>query len=202
MTQFKILDWKSDNSAVFRKTKDKWGGLSNMASGYPVELFGVTFWTNESLYQACRFTEHPEIQQKLSEEKNPMKAKWFSRANISNTRPDWDSVRVEMMKWSIDMKASQNQKFVDLLLETGKLDIVEYSTKDQFWGAEPAGEETLSGCNVLGILLTLKRNLISSGENYRIVEPPNLNDFKFFGRNIERVSNGENLSQSLVNFSG
>ena len=39
---------------VVYKTKEVFGGLSNMASGYPLQINGVCILTTEALYQACR----------------------------------------------------------------------------------------------------------------------------------------------------
>ncbi len=44
-----------DESAIFRKTAERFGGLSNMAPGYPLLINGVRMLTSEALYQACRF---------------------------------------------------------------------------------------------------------------------------------------------------
>lgn len=40
---------------VVYKTKEDFGGLSNMASGYPLQINGVRILITEALYQACRF---------------------------------------------------------------------------------------------------------------------------------------------------
>ncbi len=146
--------WNKETSAVFSKTKEKWGGLSNFAGGYPIVYGGLKFWNSEALYQSCRFTENPEIQEQIANEKNPMKAKWLSRKHIHLTRPDWEEVKVSAMELTIRQKFLQNISFRKILLETGDMDIVEFSKKDSFWGAKPTNEENvLFGMNVLGIVL-------------------------------------------------
>ena len=40
-------------SAVFLKTNERFGGLSNMAPGFPIVLNGVRIRTSEALYQAA-----------------------------------------------------------------------------------------------------------------------------------------------------
>ena len=65
--------------AVFRKTHEKNGGLSNMAAGYPVYFNGTQIRTSEALYQACRFPDYPDIQKEIINQKSPMTAKDISR---------------------------------------------------------------------------------------------------------------------------
>ena len=52
--------------AVFLKTKERFGGLSNMAGGYPIRLLGLRIPTTEHLYQACRFPHMPGLQRRSS----------------------------------------------------------------------------------------------------------------------------------------
>jgi predicted NAD-dependent protein-ADP-ribosyltransferase YbiA (DUF1768 family) len=62
------------DSVVFKKTKEAFGGLSNMAAGYPIKINRVPILTSEALYQACRFPLLPEIQQLILDAKSPMAA--------------------------------------------------------------------------------------------------------------------------------
>ena len=66
------------SSVVFRKTDEPFGGLSNMASGFPLSLNGSRILTSEALYQACRFPHRPEVQRLIIEQKSPMTAKMKS----------------------------------------------------------------------------------------------------------------------------
>src|SRR5688500_646897 len=116
----------------FRKTKEAFGGLSNMASGYGLNVNGIIIPTAEHLYQACRFPNHPELQESIIHEASPMNAKLISRKNTELTREDWNKVRVKIMKWCLEIKLSQNwEKFSTLLLETGDKAIVEFTKKDK-----------------------------------------------------------------------
>lgn len=94
-------------SAVFLKTNERFGGLSNMAPGFPIVLNGVRIRTSEALYQACRFPR----------------------------RPDWDAVRVKIMRWCLRVKLAQKwQTFSKLLLSTGDMPIVEKKVRrNDFW---------------------------------------------------------------------
>jgi len=59
---------------TFRKTAEKFGGLSNMAGGYLLNVNGVKILTSEALYQACRFPHLPEVQRLIIAERSPMTA--------------------------------------------------------------------------------------------------------------------------------
>lgn len=180
---------------TFRKTAEKFGGLSNMAGGYLLNVNGVKILTSEALYQACRFPHLPEVQRLIIAERSPMTAKMKSKPHRGNSRVDWDIVRTKVMRWCLQVKLVQNwDQFSKLLLETGDLSIVEDSRKDDFWGAKPADEEILIGANVLGRLLMQVREQIKSGEitSKTIVKPLPIQDFLLYGQEISPVSvNGE-----------
>lgn len=76
-------------SAVFLKTRERFGGLSNMAAGFPLVVNGVPIRTSEALYQACRFPLKPEVQKLIIAERSPMTAKMRGKPYRNFTRPDW-----------------------------------------------------------------------------------------------------------------
>lgn len=53
--------------ALDYKTKEDFGGLSNMAPGCPLQINGVRIPTAEALYQACRFPHLPDLQREIIE---------------------------------------------------------------------------------------------------------------------------------------
>jgi predicted NAD-dependent protein-ADP-ribosyltransferase YbiA (DUF1768 family) len=55
----------------FCKSDDEFGGLSNLADGYPLQLNGLKVPSSEHLYQALKFSDHPEIQKSILEAKTP-----------------------------------------------------------------------------------------------------------------------------------
>jgi ribA/ribD-fused uncharacterized protein len=176
---------------TFRKTAEKFGGLSNMAGGYLLNVNGVKILTSEALYQACRFPHLPEVQRLIIAERSPMTAKMKSKPYRDNSRVDWDIVRTKVMRWCLQVKLVQNwEKFSELLLETGDLSIVEDSRKDDFWGAKPEDEEILTGANVLGRLLMQVREQIKTGEitSETIVKPLPIQKFLLYGQEISSVS--------------
>src|SRR5579859_3354816 len=95
-------------AAVFCKTTEGFGGLSNMAGGFPLRVNGINILTSEALYQACRFPHLPEVQRLIIEQKSPMTAKMKSKPYRDQSRSDWDSVRVRIMRWCLRVKLAQN----------------------------------------------------------------------------------------------
>ena len=179
-----------EQSVVFRKTSEAFGGLSNMASGYPLQINGVAILTSEALYQACRFPQLSEVQKLIIEQRSPMTAKMKSKPYRSESRPDWDAVRIPIMRWCLRVKLAQNwERFGSLLLATGEQLIVEESHRDAFWGATPADEGRLIGMNILGQLLMELRGDLQNHDapNLRTVSPPDVRQFLLYDRVIGMV---------------
>ena len=178
---------------VFHKTKESFGGLSNMASGFPLRVNGVRILTSEALYQACRFPYLPDVQREIIGQHSPMTAKMKSKPHRKESRTDWDHVRTKVMRWCLRVKLAQNYEgFGRLLLATEDRPIVEQSRKDDFWGAKVVGvtDETLIGQNILGRLLMELREQLKSDttEALKAVLPPNIPDFLLLGKPVETVS--------------
>lgn len=175
-----ISRFNRNESVVFRATKDRWGGLSNMAAGYGLLVNGHLFRTSEALYQALRYTDDVSedgvlIQELIRQEKSPMAAKMVSKKYYGLTRDDWDFTRVKVMDWCLRAKLYAHwEKFGQLLLATGKLPIVEESHKDRFWGAVPlkGNNDVLEGENTLGHLLARLRSHVTDGRRPNIEELP------------------------------
>ena len=186
----KIRTYHRANSVVFLKTNERFGGLSNMASGYPLCVNSHHILTAEALYQACRFPHMPEVQRQIIEQRSPMTAKMKSKRYRNNSRPDWHQVRVSIMRWCLRVKLVQNwQKFSHLLLKSGDLPIVEQSGKDDFWGAKPMENGTLVGINVLGrLLMELREEVVRSEKTPLFLKPIHISNFLLDGQEIETVS--------------
>ena len=173
------------------KTKEAFGGLSNMAGGFPLQVNGLRILTSEALYQACRFPHLPEVQRLIIEQASPMTAKMKSKPYRRDSRSDWTQVRVKIMRWCLRVKLARNWgTFSELLLKTGNRPIVEQSRKDDFWGAKEMDERVLVGRNVLGRLLMELREAVKTGDQDSLlrVEPLAIPDFMLDGRPIQMVS--------------
>ncbi|MXX81037.1 MAG: NADAR family protein [Chloroflexi bacterium] len=183
--------YRTSKVASFRKTRESWGGLSNMASGFPLKVGPVEVPSSEALYQACRSPDIPLVQHRIVSQKSAMKAKMVRRPYEEFTRDDWDEVRVPVMDWCLRLKLSQHiQSFGDLLWATGDRPIVENSHRDDFWGAIPQGD-SLVGLNVLGrLLMRLRRELINDGPSaFEDIEPPRgIRNLTLFGERVGTVA--------------
>lgn len=187
-TNTSLRSYKRSECIVFHKTNERFGGLSNMAPGFPLFVNGLRIGTSEVLYQACRFPHMPEVQELLLRERSPITAKMRSKPYREQSRPDWERVRVKIMRWCLRVKLAQNwDKFARLLEDTGDRPIVEFSRKDAFWGAQPEGEETLVGSNILGRLLMELREQLRGPqrEQLRLIEPPDIPNLLLLGRPIK-----------------
>jgi len=185
----KIRNYRTQECVVFSKTDGPFGGLSNMAPGYPLLINGHLLANSEVLYQAMRYPLFPEIQEEIITQHSPMTAKMISKKYRNKTRQDWDELRVKIMRWSLEVKLSQNwEKFGELLRKTGDKQIVEYSTKDHFWGASECGEGQLGGTNALGrLLMDLRNKYAHTNLKPECVAPPYITGFLLYGFEIETI---------------
>jgi len=189
--------YNMDECISFRKTTEKFGGLSNMASGYPIVVNNIFIRTSEALYQALRFTEFSEIQKEIISQTSPMTAKMKSKKYRDRTREDWHKLRVHIMRWTLRVKLLQNKDtFGKLLLETEDLPIVEESSKDTFWGAKLINNR-LEGMNVLGRLLMQLRAEYREYKDFNYIEPLKVENFCLYGKNITTILKEDKEKQEL-----
>lgn len=178
-------------SVVVYKTKESFGGLSNMAAGFPLRINGFRVPTSEALYQACRFPDLPEVQREIISQHSPMTAKMKGKPYRRATRSDWDSVRHKVMRWCLRVKLAQHHKeFGRLLLATKDKPIVERSRKDDYWGAILQQDgETLVGENALGRLLMELREALKKDTEGKLcsVPPLGLPNFMLFGEPLGAI---------------
>lgn len=190
MNQANIRQYDLRNVASFRITSEKWGELSNMCSGFPLVVNNTQIRSAEALYQACRFPSYPEIQKKIIEQSSPMIAKKVTKPYMGNTRDDWMNVRILIMKWVIRVKLAQNwDTFSKVLLSTNCIEIVEVSSKDDFWGAKPHDDNVYRGVNALGRLLMELRLQMqhNNREKFLHVKPLAIENFFLLGEKIELI---------------
>ena len=197
---FPLRSWSSENCVSFRKTAEEWGGLSNMAGGYPIRINEKDWLTSEALYQALRFPANPEIQTEIFIQKSPMAAKMKSKPfRLTHGRRDWDLVRIEIMYWCLQMKLHANQSsFGNLLLATTSFDIIEESHQDTFWGAKKDDEGRFYGKNVLGCLLMQLRKTVEQDSERTSYASPVFEHCLLFGQRISSVSTQIEPSQNRL----
>ncbi|WP_072366568.1 NADAR family protein [Chitinophaga sancti] len=177
-------------SVVFSKTNEAFGGLSNMAPGFPLFVNDNIVSNSEMLYQAMRFSLFPDIQYEIISQNSPMTAKMISKKHLERSRQDWEQIKIKVMRWCLEVKLCQNwDKFSELLKQTGTKSIVEFSTKDQFWGASKNGyNNELIGQNALGrLLMEMREKFILQEKKLLKVSPLNITGFLLYGNEIESI---------------
>lgn len=180
--------YDKDKSIVFCKTRDPFGEFSNMCSDFELQINGTTFQSSEVLYQALKFGNRPDIQQLVIDTKNSMMSKKVSREYNDFVDEDWSTKRVLVMKFCIWVKTMQHlDKMKEIFNESHGKSIVEFSSKDLFWGANLVpGTQTYKGTNALGRLLMELR------EKMRPVK-----EVHFVLTNIEMKLLGKDLGKSI-----
>lgn len=200
MTETQVRTYHTKDVIRFRKTAEEFGGLSNMAPGFPVVVLGHRIRTSEALYQACRFPHMPEVQRMILNEGSPMTAKMRSKPYRKESRTDWDDIRVRVMKWCLRVKLVHNwRRFSELLLSTGNRPIVEDSRKDSYWGAMPQDNETLNGQNVLGrLLMELREKLRDDPDELLNIKPLQIPNFCLLSEQIPMIMSSQRLGEFVM----
>ena len=144
----------------FYRPKDPYGEFSNF-SPHPVEIDGRVWPTSEHYFQAQKFagTEHEE---RVRLAKSPMIAATLGRNRNLPLRRDWELVKEQVMLTALRAKFTQHPALRELLLGTGKVELVEHTTNDRYWGD---GGGNGSGKNRLGHLLMELREELKTDAN-------------------------------------
>ena len=124
----------------------KYRFLSNFFNA-PVEYKGLHYLNNEAAFQAQKcMNEQEKIQFTTIP---PNIAKRLGRK--VKLRPDWEIIKINIMKEIVEAKFTQNEDLKELLLETGDSILIEGNTwNDVFWGINI---KTGNGSNNLGKIL-------------------------------------------------
>lgn len=178
---------------VFYRINEEWGGLSNMSNDFPLRINGLRVGSSEALYQACRFPHRPDWQREILDAPHALAAKMKAKkeGRRSQSRPDWDQVQLDVMRWCLRLKLAQHfQRFGGLLRWSAPRAIVERSRRDRFWGAVLEADGVLRGENHLGrLLMELRQELLdrkAAGEEAHMlrVEPLQVPEFLLLGQSV------------------
>jgi len=116
-----MIQYQYADCVTFYRSGDEFGGLSNMCGGYPIVLGPHSCRSTEHLYQAMRFPDHPALQADILATASPVMAKRLAHRHLDATRPDWMTIRPDVMAWCLALKWTHNpDRFGTLLLSTGK----------------------------------------------------------------------------------
>ncbi len=125
----------------------------------PVTYEGITYPSSEHAYQAAK-SLNKDIREAFSEISSPAEIKRLGQT--ITIRPDWEDVKINVMRDIVTAKFEQNDYLMRLLMETKGCHLIEGNTwGDRFWGECPIG----NGRNELGKILMGIRDDIT-----RIVE--------------------------------
>ncbi len=134
--------------------------FSNFSS-FQVDWRGRRWPTSEHAYQASHFLDTaPELVETIFKARSAHEAYKIAQANADKAPKNWEEIKVGIMYEICRLKMLQNPYVLHKLLQSGDLDMVEDSTKDNFWGWGPNKD----GRNELGRIWMKLRAQWRSGE--------------------------------------
>ncbi len=140
----------------FYRPKEPYGQFSNFAP-FPVELKGKVWPTSEHYFQAQKFAGTDD-EEAIRLAESPMMAARMGRSRERPLRPDWESVKDDVMREVLHAKFAQHPSLRSLLLQTGEAELIEHTRNDRYWADGGDG----SGRNRLGQLLMELRTELRS----------------------------------------
>lgn len=130
-------------------------------SSFAVDWHGRRWPTSEHAYQASHFFDTtPEIVEAIFEARSAHEAYKIAKANADKAPENWDEIKVAIMTEIVRAKCEQNPYVKEKLLDSGDLDIIEDSPKDNFWG----WGKNRDGRNELGKIWMRLRDELRSGD--------------------------------------
>lgn len=97
-----------------------------------IEIDGIVFESAEHAYQAHKPLSNRDMLWVAAAQSSGAAKRRGARVII---RPDWNNVKVDIMRKVVTAKFRQNKYLMKLLLETGNQQLVEGNTwGDRFWG--------------------------------------------------------------------
>lgn len=124
--------------------------LSNF-SAFTLQWRGLRFDTSEAAYHYEKFAgidAAKDVASDILHAPSAHEAFKIAERNKDLRRPDWDVVKVDIMRDILRAKAEQHEYVQRKLLATGDRELVEDSWRDDFWGWGPNRD----GQNMLGKL--------------------------------------------------
>jgi ribA/ribD-fused uncharacterized protein len=146
----------------FFKPEGPHGFLSNYFR-WPFILGGRRWENVEHCYQAAKFDHNPKLLEAICRHSHPDAAKSFSHEHAGNCRPDWERVKLQVMRKAVWAKFEQSAFLTRELLATEDAELIEDSPSDTFWGLGRSG----AGANYLGKLFMELRTSLGSPSSLR-----------------------------------
>ncbi|MDN3611961.1 GTP cyclohydrolase II [Vibrio ostreicida] len=148
----------------FYEPDEAYGFLSNFCHA-PIDVDGHIWPTSEHYYQAQKFSD-PLIKKEIQHCSTPDLAFSLSRKHQDKVRSQWEDERLNVMKFIVTEKFTQNSQLAFQLIETGESLLIEHSLYDGFWGDGENGR----GENQLGKILMDLRTQLRNSEPYNLVQ--------------------------------
>lgn len=116
---------------------------------------GIYYKTSEHYYQSKKFDD-PLLSKKVIEAKTPKEASNIGRDRNNKIRPNWKNIKRNVMYEAVMYKFLAHPDIQEKLLATGNEEIIEETTKENYWGIGP----NYDGTNYYGkILCSVRENL-------------------------------------------
>ena len=128
-------------------------------SAFMLEWKGRDWMTSEHAYHSEKFTDE-KIKDGIHATRSAHDALNLSHEHKESYRPDWEEVKLAVMKEILYAKAKQHPYVMKKLLDSGDRLLVENSWRDDFWGWGPNKD----GKNHLGKLWMEVRNEVRKRE--------------------------------------
>ena len=122
----------------FYRVNEPFGEFSNFAK-YPFEADGKIWPTSEHYFQAKKFAG-TVYEERVRAASTPKEAAKIGRDRTLPIRPDWESVKLDIMRSALRYKFAGHPALVALLLSTGEHEIIEQTTDDEYWGCGTSGK--------------------------------------------------------------
>ena len=161
-----IQSYPASECAVFCKTNEEWGILSNMAST-PINIEGVEFKSAEHIFQMMKFNEAEYVKKVwkgiTANNKKSQNIKMTAKSyEPEHRRADWGCMIVDALKFAMQKKYEQCESFRKELERTKGFYIVEKQANPKkpadTWSAKQEGDMWV-GSNLTGrLLMELREN--------------------------------------------
>lgn len=142
-----MMNHKLDTDAEVFFYEQDFYVLSNF-SAFTLQWRGWRFDTSEAAYHYEKFSDYPAVREEIVCAPSAHEAFKIAERNRRLRRPDWDAIKVGIMRDILHAKAAQHEYVSRKLLATGNRELIEDSWRDDFWGWGPNRD----GQNMLGKL--------------------------------------------------
>lgn len=121
---------------------------------------GIFYKTSEHYYQSKKFDDL-SIVQKIIDAETPKEASNIGRDRNNKLRENWKLIKNDIMYEAVLYKFLAHPDLKTKLLATGNEEIIEETTKENYWGCGPNHD----GTNHYGKILCRVREQLRSDEN-------------------------------------